>query len=72
MVLTGRDPITFQVLDYGTNTYTYGLARISQQKGTTPEYFLADALGSVRQLTSQNDRLFIDFAKSLYLALPVS
>lgn len=30
-----------------------GLGRISQQSGTTPEYFLGDALGSVRQMTDQ-------------------
>jgi RHS repeat-associated protein len=39
-----------QVLDDGSNTYTYGLGRISQTD-TTTEYFLGDALGSVRQLT---------------------
>jgi RHS repeat-associated protein len=43
-----------QVLSDGTTTYTYGLGRISQQLGSTPEYFLGDALGSVRQLTSQS------------------
>lgn len=42
-----------QVLFDGTTTYTYGLGRISQQSGTTPEYFLGDALGSVRQMTDQ-------------------
>ena len=41
-----------QVLDDGTNTYTYGLRRIFQQSGSTPEYFLGDALGSTRQLTN--------------------
>jgi len=41
------------VLSDGTNSYTYGLGRISQQSGNTPEYFLGDALGSVRQLTDQ-------------------
>jgi len=40
-----------QVLDDGTNTYVYGLGRIAQT-GTTTEYFLGDALGSVRQLTN--------------------
>ncbi len=40
-----------QVLSDGTTSYTYGLGRISQQQGTTSEYFLGDALGSVRQLT---------------------
>ena len=39
-----------QVLDDGTNTYLYGNGRISQA-GSTTEYFLGDALGSVRQLT---------------------
>ncbi len=35
---------------YGTNTYLYGLGRIAQQNAGGSEYFLADALGSVRQL----------------------
>jgi len=39
-----------QVLNDGTNTYLYGLGRIAQVN-TTTEYFLGDALGSVRQLT---------------------
>ena len=43
-----------QVLDDGTYSYTYGMGRISQQQGTTPEYFLGDALGSVRQLADQS------------------
>jgi RHS repeat-associated protein len=48
-----------QVLDesapqgYGTTTYTYGLGRIAQT-GSTTEYFLGDALGSVRQMTDQS------------------
>ena len=40
-----------QVLDDGTNTYTYGLGRLSQVNGSGAEYYLGDALGSVRQLT---------------------
>ena len=40
-----------QVLSNGTNTYLYGNGRISQQ-ATQTEYFLGDALGSVRQLTN--------------------
>ncbi|MCJ7435494.1 MAG: hypothetical protein MUO77_18585 [Anaerolineales bacterium] len=43
-----------QVLDDGTNIYTYGLGRISQTNNSTAEYFLGDALGSVRQLTASN------------------
>jgi RHS repeat-associated protein len=52
-----------QVLTDGTNTYTYGLERISQeQSGNDPEYFLGDALGSVRQLTDQSGQ--VTYAKS--------
>jgi uncharacterized protein RhaS with RHS repeats len=40
------------VLADGTNTYLYGNGRIAQYAGTTPAYFLDDALGSVRQLTN--------------------
>ncbi len=40
-----------QVLSDGTNAYTYGLKRISQVGTGDTEYFLRDALGSVRQLT---------------------
>ncbi len=39
-----------QVLDDGENTYLYGLGRILQTNNSTDEYFLGDALGSVRQL----------------------
>ena len=35
----------------GTNTYLYGNGRIAQTSSTT-EYFLGDALGSVRQLVN--------------------
>ena len=38
-----------QVLDDGTNTYLYGLTRLGQE-ATDMEYFLGDALGSVRQM----------------------
>jgi len=41
-----------QALSDGTNTYIYGLGRIAQVN-TGTEYFLGDALGSVRQLTNQ-------------------
>ena len=40
-----------QVLADGTNTYLYGNGRILQH-ATQTEYFLGDALGSVRQLTN--------------------
>jgi len=39
-----------QVLSDSENTYTYGIGRISQQNRAATEYFLGDALGSVRQL----------------------
>jgi hypothetical protein len=39
-----------QVLSDGAHTYLYGNGRIAQYTGTTAEYFLGDALGSVRQL----------------------
>ena len=42
-----------QVLDDGTNIYLYGNGRITQA-GSTTEYFLGDALGSVRQLVDTN------------------
>lgn len=42
-----------QVLANGTNTYLYGNGRIAQT-GSTTEYFLGDALGSVRQLADPN------------------
>ena len=43
-----------QVLGDGTNTYLYGLGRISQHASSSTVYFLADALGSVRQLTDES------------------
>ena len=42
-----------QALFDGTNTYVYGLGRIAQTNATSTDYFLGDALGSVRQLTNQ-------------------
>ena len=39
-----------QVLADGTNTYLYGLNRIGEQSAAGREYYLPDALGSVRQL----------------------
>jgi len=43
-----------QTLSDGTNTYIYGNGRIAQMDGTATEYFLTDALGSVRQLTGSS------------------
>jgi RHS repeat-associated protein len=39
-----------QVLTDGENTYLYGISRLAQN-ATDKEYFLSDALGSVRQLS---------------------
>jgi RHS repeat-associated protein len=44
-----------QVLADGTNTYLYGAGRIAQNSTANgKQYFLGDALGSVRQLVSAN------------------
>jgi len=43
-----------QALSDGTNTYIYGNGRIAQAEGAGTEYFLGDALGSVRQLTNNS------------------
>jgi hypothetical protein len=50
-----------QVLDDGANSYLYGVGRIAQVN-TGTEYFLGDALGSVRQLTNSQGN--ITLAKS--------
>lgn len=43
-----------QTLSDGTNTYLYGIGRIAQVN-TTSEYFLSDALGSVRQMAEDTN-----------------
>ncbi len=43
-----------QVLADGPHTYLYGAGRIAQYSATATEYFLGDALGSVRQLADGN------------------
>jgi len=43
-----------QILYDGTASYYYGLGRIAQQKDGVTDYFLTDALGSVRQLSDTN------------------
>ncbi len=42
-----------QVLDDGNNTYLYGLGRIGVDTKNGWQYYLTDALGSVRQATNQ-------------------
>ena len=39
-----------QILSDGSNIYLYGLGRISENQGGSTEYYLGDALGSVRHL----------------------
>jgi YD repeat-containing protein len=48
-----------QVLADGARTYLYGAGRIAQFTGENAEYFLGDALGSVRQLTDENGDLIL-------------
>ncbi len=48
-----------QALSDGTNTYIYGNERLAQVN-TGTEYFLGDALGSVRQLTNSNGAVTYD------------
>lgn len=43
-----------QALSDGTNNYIYGLGRIAPVNGNGTEYFLDDALSSVRQLADAN------------------
>jgi YD repeat-containing protein len=43
-----------QVLSDGTDTYLYGNGRIAQYDTSGAQYFLGDALGSVRQLVDVN------------------
>jgi len=45
-----------QVLSDGSRTYVYGNGRISQY-GINPEYYLADGLGSMRQLEFDGSRV---------------
>ena len=60
-----------QALSDGTYTYTYGLGRIAQYD-TTAEYFLGDALGSVRQLTDDQGRITLAKAYNPYGVVSMS
>ena len=48
-----------QVLSDGTNTYLYGVSRIAQESTNGMQYFLTDALGSVRQLVDANGSVIL-------------
>ncbi len=54
-----------QVLADGTNAYLYGNGRIAQADSTT-EYFLGDALGSVRQLADTTGVVMLTQSYSPY------
>jgi hypothetical protein len=57
-----------QLLADGTNTYLYGADRIAQVNTTTliTDYFLTDALGSVRQLTDTGGAVTHAFSSRLW------
>ncbi len=62
-----------QVLSDGSSTYLYGLGRIAQQNVVGRQYYVGDALGSVRQLINPaggvtQARSFEPFGKSLSTA----
>ena len=48
-----------QVLDDGEFTYLYSNGRIAQYDATSPQYFLGDALGSVRQVVDANGEVLL-------------
>ena len=48
-----------QVLDDGEFTYLYGNGRIAQYDAKSPQYFLGDALGSVRQVVDANGEVLL-------------
>jgi len=58
-----------QVLSDGMNTYLYGVDRINQQHNSLTEYYLADALGSVRQLTDSTGEVVLARAYDPYGSL---
>ncbi|MEJ2600459.1 MAG: RHS repeat-associated core domain-containing protein, partial [Anaerolineales bacterium] len=48
-----------QVLSDGTDSYLYGKGRIAQYDPSGAQYFLGDALGSVRQLADVNGEVLL-------------
>ena len=49
-----------QVLSDGSYTYLYGNDRLAQQSISETEYFLTDALGSVRQLVDSEGEITLN------------
>lgn len=54
------------MLDDGSNTYVYGLERVAQTQGAQYEYFLGDALNSVRQLADASGAIVLTRAYEPY------
>jgi len=48
-----------QVLSDETNAYLYGVGRIGEQQPDGWQYYLGDALGSVRQLTDEAGEIIL-------------
>jgi len=55
-----------QVLSDETNTYLYGVSRTAQAAQVGKDYFLGDALGSVRQLADANGEVILAKAYEPY------
>ena len=55
---------------YGDETYLYGLARLAQVSAESTDYFVADALGSVRQLTDAGAAVTLQRSYTPLLAPP--
>ena len=49
-----------QVLDDGEHLYLYGVGRMAQYSDTETEYFVADALGSVRMLLDEDGEAVLE------------
>jgi hypothetical protein len=54
-----------QLLFDGTDTYLYGNGRIAQHDASGAQYFLGDALGSVRQLVDANGEVLLLMSQEL-------
>ena len=50
----GLPQVLVEYTSGGTTLYSYGLGRLAQENGNDAEWFLGDALGSVRQVVDDN------------------
>jgi YD repeat-containing protein len=55
----GLPQVLVEYASSGTTFYIYGVARLAQVKGDDVEWFLGDALGSVRQLVDGNGEVIL-------------